>query len=273
MLRVCAFVAHALCSATLHVNATPMGGSYILSGLVDEMHTVYADRPRSLIAQQLATSLATVAADEGLPAGDLSCSRDYAQACPEHWIDDGDGHCSVPPSYSGQCVAGMRFSSMTPIEKGREAESCAAVFPCAGSCYRDMSALCPESWDEDVAQECVAPPSYAGPCVATQRLVALSSSEKVAFAQDCNVQWPCAEHRHRGNRSAIATVVNNDECVTDYSAECPDQWHVDSVGGNCRAPVSYEGVCAYRFNGASMSATEKEAYAKACLTPWLCVPP
>lgn len=77
------------------------------------------------------------------------------------------------------------------------------------------------------------------------------------------MRWPC--RRQRGD---VSDVGPNLGCVADFSKTCPADWII--VGVQCVAPVDYQGPCATMIDLSGLTVTQKDAYAKACHTPWPC---
>lgn len=80
----------------------------------------------------------------------------------------------------------------------------------------------------------------------------MSTEQKLAFANYCDVAFPC-----------------QDECAQDFRQPCPSLWR-DIGGGICQAPVQYEGSCAMRLDVAGMSEDDKYVWSVRCGARWQC---
>lgn len=77
------------------------------------------------------------------------------------------------------------------------------------------------------------------------------------------MRWPC-----RGQRGDVNDVGASRGCTADYSKTCPAGWTV--VGSQCVTPIDYQGPCASMIDLSGLAAAQKDAYAKACESPWTC---
>merc|ERR1711920_1135061 len=84
--------------------------------------------------------------------GLFSCDRNYARACPQHFVDVGPVHggaqqfCAASPEYHGPCGDEVySFEGWTLAAKQRWSLQCQAFWDCQ-SCARDYQVACPQSW-------------------------------------------------------------------------------------------------------------------------------
>ena len=77
------------------------------------------------------------------------------------------------------------------------------------------------------------------------------------------MRWPC-----RAQRGDVSGSGNDHGCVPDFSATCPDDW--TTAGVQCVGPIDYQGPCATMIDLSGLTVAQKDAYAKACHTPWPC---
>ena len=67
----------------------------------------------------------------------------------------------------------------------------APTFDDLNNCAQDFSQLCPQGWTpQSNGFVCVAPPSYAGPCLTTAVLGMYAPGARQQWAQQCQVSWP-----------------------------------------------------------------------------------
>ena len=68
----------------------------------------------------------------------------------------------------------------------------------------------------------------------------------------------------------MSVVADGPGCATDadYSKTCPAGWTI--VGIQCVAPIDYQGPCATMIDLSAFTVDQKDAYAKACGSPWPC---
>ena len=236
----------------------------VLEGIFEHLAQQFHDIPTSVVEAAVANSMAKALEVEGVPPSDVVCVRDYSAVCPEGWADQGDGEtCSAPMHYQGPCSKVTNYASLSPTEKRVAASACGSQFPCVDSCTMDFDSLCPDGWDEDSANHCVAPLKYAGPCVGRKDFREVSTSDKSHWASVCNVRWPC-----RRQQGAATDSGSNRDCVQEFSSACPDGW--TTVGSQCVGPVDYQGPCATMIGLSGLTVDQKGAYAKVCKTPWPC---
>jgi len=239
----------------------------VLRDLAEELGSEFPEESPSAIGGALSEALRAAISQENLLADDFDCNRDYSQACPQGWVDEGDGGtCSAPLGYEGACSDPISFGHLTPTEKGRLATQCGGAFPCVGARVPDYSGACPNAWKQGATHACVAPEEYGGPCVGSKSFVGFSSSEKAAWAAQCHVSWP--SRISGGGLVGTSQSVQRTDCVVDYSSECPLGWNHD--GQACKANTEYAGDCVLSINSAQYSAQQKEAFALACHVSWPC---
>ena len=148
------------------VSCASLAQAAILDGISDDLTLQFSDVPTSVVAAAVTDGLSKALETEGVPASDVACVRDYSAACPEGWADQGDGEtCSAPMYYQGQCSKDESFAALTPAEKRSKASACGSQFPCVETCAMEISSPCPDAWDIDASNQCVAPAEYAGPCI------------------------------------------------------------------------------------------------------------
>ena len=248
--------AFACCASMTHAE--------VLEGIFDDLALQFHDMPNSVVEAAIANSLGKSLGIEGVPLSDVACVRDYSAACPEEWSDKGDGEtCSAPMYYQGPCSNDFNFATLTPAEKRAKASACGSQFPCVDSCTMDFSSHCPDDWENDSSNHCVAPLEYTGPCVGRKDFRGSSSHTKSQWSSLCNVRWPC-----RAQRGDVSGSGNDHGCVPDFSATCPDDW--TTAGVQCVGPIDYQGPCATMIDLSGLTVAQKDAYAKACHTPWPC---
>lgn len=241
-----------------------LAGAAILDGISEDLASQFHDMPTSVVAAAVSDALDKALDTEGVPASDVTCVRDYSAACPEGWADQGDGEtCSAPMHYQGQCAKDENFAALAPGEKRAKASACGTQFPCVNACTMDFSIPCPDGWDTDGSNHCVAPPEYAGPCIGRRDFRGASTSAKSHWSSLCNARWPC--RRQRGD---VSDGGDGRGCAADYSKTCPAGWTI--VGIQCVAPIEYQGPCATMIDLSGLAVAQKDAYAKACESPWPC---
>jgi len=238
----------------------------LLDGLAEQLVQDYPSQPPVAIEKALSDGLKTAADDEGMQLSDLTCNRDYSVACPEGWVDTGDGStCAAPLAYKGVCAATVSFGGLTPNSKSRLADKCGAAFPCSGACTPEYQQGCPLGWDEDASHECLAPLDYAGPCVGHKKFATASVAQKESWGKACGARWPCRSQ----SGGMFAKRAGDNECMVDYAGSCPDRWV--SKGGWCSAPADYNGKCGFFLASAHYTREEKQAFSEACDAPWPCI--
>lgn len=120
-------------------------------------------------------------------------------------------------------------------------------------CLPDLSA-CPEGWSRNGAL-CFASAGYSGPCISPVAIDALAAPEKMAYARQCKVSFPCQQ-----------------DCEVDGGQPCPSLWtEIDS--GVCQAPSNYVGECSKVVNISSFTSRDKQIFESRCGARWPCRPP
>lgn len=243
----------------------------VVSGLAQQLQGIFPEESALVVQTAVANGLLRAIGDESVDVHEVTCNRDYSQLCPEGWAEAGDGSsCMAPQNYQGQCAGKLDMGGLTPLQKRRQAGRCGAFYACLGACTSDFAKPCPLGWRSDVNHDCLAPVGYSGPCVGRKNFYAMRQSERELWARTCDVKWPC--HKTGRDTTAIERVklqgAFNADCAFDYSKTCPDRFVLK--GSRCEAPKDFSGRCGFSMSS-KYGATEKAAYADACLTPWPCV--
>jgi len=124
-----------------------------------------------------------------------TCEEGYA-ACPSGWQVLGSGLCSAPDAYKvSGCPLLQSFRGWTDDMKGSFAQKCSVGFECAddtnvGECQLNLSA-CPRHWQQE-GSRCLPPPDMRGACATAWDMDSKSAREKIAWASECGMNWPCA---------------------------------------------------------------------------------
>lgn len=126
-----------------------------------------------------------------------TCGDSYA-ACPDGWESVGDGLCMAPESYKANgCPLLQGFHGWSNGMKTDFAEKCGVSWPCStaaeaqrGDCQQLDLSSCPRRWAAMGGGGCAAPPDIRGDC-AEAELANMSDEQKLTFAADCGVEWPC----------------------------------------------------------------------------------
>lgn len=125
----------------------------------------------------------------------LTCKDGYA-ACPNGWHALGSGLCLAPDAYKVTgCPLLQSFHGWTNAMKSSFAQNCSVGFECAedtdvGECPLDLSA-CPHHWQQE-GSRCVPPPDMRGACATAWDMESKSAHEKISWASECGMKWPCA---------------------------------------------------------------------------------
>uniref|UniRef100_A0A7S1AYG0 CPW-WPC domain-containing protein n=1 Tax=Noctiluca scintillans TaxID=2966 RepID=A0A7S1AYG0_NOCSC len=162
----------------------------ILDGLPTEAARLFdVGNRQEQVQTMLEDALAEIGPTLGLPLRDTICVRDYNR-CPEGWLDKGDA-CSPPQQFFG--CSPISSGGLTPAEKSAAAHSCAgSLYPCLHSCnVTNYDSSCPAGWFEGVVG-CQAPSFYQGPCVRQKTFSMFTIAQKVWWAKQCFVTWPCS---------------------------------------------------------------------------------
>lgn len=244
----------------------------VTSGLASQLIKIFPSKSEPLVKQAIADGLVKALSDESLDANEVLCIRDYSQLCPSGWTDVGDGStCQAPKEYQGKCKPKLAWGGLTPQQKRQQASRCAATFPCIGQCIADYSRQCPQTWIQDINGDCLAPLGYSGRCVLRKSFSSMKQSEKKAWAQACDVSWPC-----RGTieetRDMIRTRARdrfNKDCAMNFSQACPEHYEIQGSHLCVAQSEGSTGLCGIELS-AKYDEVEKAAYAKACNVAWPC---
>jgi len=181
------------------------------------------------------------------------CTQDFQQACPSLWREIGNGLCSAPLQYEGQCAARVEIGSMSEKDKYAWSIRCGARWPCTSASKRSYDDVCPSGWSLQLGKVCTAPPIYNGPCEHKAYLSDASLADKKAFEATCGVEWAAG--------SAAGA------CIHDYGALCPFGWY--QHGLECLAPLTYS-TCSKRKSFVGMTPAAREDWAHNCKVTWPC---
>lgn len=118
------------------------------------------------------------------------------------------------------------------------------------ACLPDFT-KCPSGWAQR-GVFCRANDSYSGRCAAEVDMSNMNVEQKLAFANFCEVAFPC-----------------QGECAQDFRHTCPSLWREVSAG-ICSAPLQYEGNCAMQLNTDGMSEDDKYTWSVRCGARWPC---
>jgi len=162
-------------------------------------------------------------------------------------FDDAASHGSTPEEQATK--RDLAKAMATPSTVGKPDHRLPAE---ALECQPDLM-TCPRDWHSRGVL-CYAGPTYAGPCAPEMDLFRLSIEEKLAFAQYCQVIFPCQE-----------------DCMQDFRSDCPSMWQQLDAG--CSAPVEYAGGCNRFVDTSEMSDKDKFLFGVNCGARWACLPP
>lgn len=118
--------------------------------------------------------------------------------CPNGWQPIGDSLCMAPDWYKVEgCPLLQSFRGWPQAMKTEYAEKCALEWLCAeggsmeaeGCQQLDLSS-CPRHWIAKGAGQCAPPADAKGSCTEA-KVGDMSAAEKIAFAVDCGIEWPC----------------------------------------------------------------------------------
>lgn len=138
----------------------------------------------------------------------------------------------------------------------------------AQNCQQDFGAECPIDWtpkegvctrDTEVPLVSASiPNSKDGKCAPLADLRGLSAAEKKAFAQQCNVRFPCLQPPSAAMRRCNPT-----------SAPCPVGWRVEGDESTtlCVAPEGpngYQGSCRPVVNAEEVAKMGKDKFSETC---------
>ncbi|SCO70103.1 CPW-WPC family protein [Plasmodium vivax] len=209
--------------------------------------------PAVALREKVKTQVAKAAESLELPNPDEeACEINYAELCPEGWGDWGNADtCISPANYQGPCKNKMAsFLNSTPREKFNFSIRCGVSWPCLHRCTEeDLLEECPDSWTLK-GNICHAPKSYKGQCVRKKIFANFLREEKKAWADACDVSWPCSKKNY------------------NFGKLCPKNWTPTPDGNHCSASSSYVGPCGpllYLFN---VKEVEKRLLMSKCNVEW-----
>ncbi|GAB69175.1 hypothetical protein PCYB_146040, partial [Plasmodium cynomolgi strain B] len=206
------------------------------------------------LREKVKTQVAKAAESLELPnPEEEACEINYSELCPEGWGDWGNGdNCISPASYQGPCKKKMTsFVNSTPREKFHFSIKCGVSWPCLHRCSEGdlLEEECPESWVLK-GRICHAPKSYRGKCVRKKIFTHFSREEKKAWADACDISWPCSKKNY-----------NFDEL-------CPKNWMPSPDYTHCSAASSYVGPCGPVLYLSNMKEAEKRILMRKCNVEW-----
>lgn len=230
-------------------------------GIQQHFEKLFANVPTERVQRALATGLRRAALEETLDLQELSCDRDYSQACPPGWIEM-DGKCNL----NGETVS---LAGMTPWEK---AGISTQRFPCRGECEQDHSARCPDGWAFRNDQSCHAPINYSGSCVGAKDFTYMGYADKRSWSLTCGVSWPC--RASVGKKRILDRVTASwlrADCASSYKEDCPAGWILQS-DGRCHAPLWVPAPrCGFIVSIRNLSPEQRRAWSIVCNAPWPCI--
>lgn len=191
--------------------------------------------------------------------------KDYSEPCPAGWRDLEGGGCVAPPGYHGMCSVQQSFVGGSALEKEEVEAICGVCWPCKGAagCARDWSAACPHGFSKASIEldefadapgnTCNSDLAYEGPCAGQVSFGSLA--EKQAFADRCQVSWPCQTH-----------------CEGHVPSRCPVAWrHIGD--GMCVAPPDFKVAgCRLVRSFEGWTPGMKTVFAEQCQVTWPCEP-
>jgi len=240
----------------------------LMEGLAQELVQDFPGESAEVVDRLLTQALEVAAAREELTQ-DWACLRDYSKLCPQGWSEMQDGHtCLAPAGYQGVCAKMTTFSNLDPTGKSGRASECGTVYPCIGRAPENFSMPCPVDWEVDVDAKCIAPGSYAGPCIGRKSFVGLTPEEKASWGRKCGVAWPARKPLKDLQGLEKVGVHSSGPCLKDYTNQCPVGWL--AKGYSCLAPSQYTGLCGPRAH-ASLTQHQKKVVEVACAVEWPCL--
>ncbi|KJP88719.1 hypothetical protein AK88_01600 [Plasmodium fragile] len=209
--------------------------------------------PAAALREKVKTQVTKAAESLDLPNPDEeACEINYAELCPAGWGDWGNGdNCISPVTYHGPCKNKMvSFVNSTPTEKYKFCIKCDVSWPCLHRCgEEDLLEECPEGWTLE-GKICHAPKSYIGKCVRKKIFTNFSREEKKAWADACDIRWPCKKKNY-----------NFDEL-------CPHNWMPTPDNKHCSANSSYVGPCGSILYLYNLKEEEKRFLMNKCNVEW-----
>ncbi|VWU51754.1 CPW-WPC family protein, putative [Hepatocystis sp. ex Piliocolobus tephrosceles] len=140
-----------------------------------------------------------------------TCEIDDNDPCPKNWIVKSDAlgtpiSCLPPDNYIGQCGEYTKFVGLNAKSKESVAHDCDITWPCVREAANiiNYEELCPEDWIKS-DKYCLAPQHYMGPCSRKKLFNLFKKELKMAYAEECNVQWPLIKNNvpHYPKMSAL----------------------------------------------------------------------
>lgn len=138
------------------------------------------------------------------------CETRVNSRCPQEWTHIGGDLCVAPATYKVPgCKSVRSFRGWTAEMKTNFSEACRVSWPCESdedkdklqshdgpvreaTCELDLSRYsCPRSWSRRADGFCEPPPDPSNSCEVAKKFDGLSAEEKILWASDCLVDWPC----------------------------------------------------------------------------------
>ncbi|ANQ10906.1 Uncharacterized protein PCOAH_00053330 [Plasmodium coatneyi] len=227
--------------------------SHFSRELIEPLSRFLKSVPAAALREKVKTQVAKAAQTLELPnPEEQACEINYAELCPEGWGDWGNGdNCISPTTYQGPCKKEVAsFVNSTPREKFHFSLKCAVSWPCLHRCSEeDLLEECPESWTLE-GKICHAPKTYIGKCVRKKIFTNFSREEKKAWADACDVSWPCAKKNY------------------NFNELCPKNWIPSPDGKHCSATSSYVGPCGPVLYLSNLKEVEKRLLMRRCNVEW-----
>ncbi|EUD66059.1 hypothetical protein C922_03529 [Plasmodium inui San Antonio 1] len=227
--------------------------SHFSRELIEPLSHFLKSVPAAALQEKVKTQVAKAAESLELPnPEEEECEINYAELCPEGWGDWGNGdNCISPASYQGPCKKKIpSFVNSTPREKFNFSIECDVSWPCLHRCSEeDLLEQCPESWTLK-GNLCHAPKSYRGKCVRKKIFTHLESAEKKAWAEACDISWPCSKKNY------------------NFDDLCPKDWMPSPDATQCSASSSYIGPCGPVLYVSHLKEVEKRSLMKKCNVEW-----
>ncbi|KAK1442833.1 hypothetical protein BgAZ_303510 [Babesia gibsoni] len=149
------------------------------------------------------------------------CEIDFAAFCPEGWVSSGDGiHCQVLPWSTGStgiCGEKLDMTNKSPLDKLQLMKMCNIRWPCLKNDGKVpiSDEICPKYWLRK-DNECLADPTYMGPCGDRIRLFEKSQKEREELTRRCHLSFPLHPE-----------LLDPD---IDWTANCPLGWSYQESG-------------------------------------------
>jgi len=130
--------------------------------------------------------------------------EDGLATCPQDWGRVGGGLCVAPSWYKKSgCPLLQNFRGWTNNMKYNFSEACDVAWPCSEDadlaeedCKQLNVAACPRDWLVKLDDKLCYPPQYAeGVCAKPFDSGSFSQEEKIRWASDCDIEWPCIGER------------------------------------------------------------------------------